>query len=68
VPTSAGGATCGLTYDVVPGDPDASIMVCRLASEESEVRMPPLATKLVHVEGVELVRAWIEELEGEPCP
>jgi uncharacterized repeat protein (TIGR03806 family) len=68
VPTSAGGATCGLTYDVVPGAPDESIMVCRVGSEENEVRMPPLATKLVHDEGLELVRAWIESLPGGACP
>jgi uncharacterized repeat protein (TIGR03806 family) len=68
VPTSAGGATCGLTYDVVPGDPDASIMICRVASTDNEVRMPPLATKLVHDEGVALVRDWIAGMPDEGCP
>lgn len=67
IPTSAGGATCGKTYDVVPGQPDESILICRLASPDPSVRMPPLATKLIHSEGVELVRAWIAA-QPPGCP
>jgi uncharacterized repeat protein (TIGR03806 family) len=69
IPTSAGGATCGHTYDVVPGDPDRSILICRMESTDLEVRMPPLGIRLVHAEGVELVRAWIESLPADAsCP
>lgn len=67
VPTSAGGATCGLTFDVVPGDPDASIMMCRLGSDDPEVRMPPLVSRVPHDEGLALIRAWIEGLPTSTC-
>lgn len=63
-PTSAAGATCGHSLDIVPGAPDASIYLCRLESREPEVQMPPVGTKLIHSEGVALLRAWIEQLPG----
>jgi uncharacterized repeat protein (TIGR03806 family) len=63
-PTSAGGATCGNTFDVVPGDPDSSIMTCRLTSTDPEVRMPPLVSRVPHDEGIALVREWIEGMSG----
>lgn len=64
VPTSAGGATCGLTYDIVPGDAGHSIMICRMASESPKVRMPSLGSALPHVEGITLIREWIEAMSG----
>ena len=67
MPTSPGGATCGHTFDIVPGNPDESIFVCRMASTEIDVRMPPLGSRIVHEEGLELVRAWIESLEPATC-
>jgi uncharacterized repeat protein (TIGR03806 family) len=63
-PTSAAGATCGREVDIVPGDPDASIYLCRLESREPKVQMPPVGTNLVHAEGVELLRAWIAQMPG----
>ncbi len=67
VPTSAGGATCGRTFDGVPGDPEASIIMCRLESGDPEVRMPPLVSRFPHAEGNELVRMWIENMEPSGC-
>lgn len=66
-PTSAGGGTCGLTYDVVPGKPGESILMCRIASREAQVQMPPLATKRVDEQGVKLVGEWIASLGEPPC-
>jgi len=63
-PTSAGGATCGRQFDVVPGHPEQSILMCRLESTLAKVRMPPLGRNLVHAEGVALVRDWISGLSG----
>lgn len=65
-PLSAGEG-CGNVFDVVPGDPDASIMVCRLASTEIDVRMPPLGSKVVHEEGLALVREWIASMPAQTC-
>lgn len=61
-PTSAAGATCGRGSDIVPGEPDQSIYMCRLESVEPKVQMPPVGRNMVHDEGVALVRAWIESL------
>lgn len=66
-PTSTGQGDCGLTTDVVPGDPDSSIMPCRMQSTDLEKRMPPLGSKVVHQEGLALVREWIASLPGG-CP
>lgn len=68
VPTSAGGATCGLTHDIVPGNPDQSILVCRVESRDPQVQMPPLATKRVDEQGVALIREWISGLTPTACP
>lgn len=67
VPTSAGGATCGYTYDVVPGDAAHSIMICRMESTRGADQMPPIGRGLVHAEGVALVRAWIDAMEPTTC-
>jgi len=67
VPTSAGGGTCGLIYDVVPGDPDRSVLHCRVASDDPTIQMPPLGRRLVHDEGVALLRAWIAGMEPGSC-
>lgn len=67
VPTSAGGATCGHKYDVVPGDPDTSIVMCRLESTDPEVRMPPTVSRIPHAEGNALIRAWIAGMDPVDC-
>lgn len=67
VPTSAGGATCGLTHDVVPGDPDRSILICRIESDNAKIMMPPLGRLLVDDQGVELLRTWIAGLPAADC-
>jgi uncharacterized repeat protein (TIGR03806 family) len=63
-PAAAGGATCGRQFDVVPGKPDESIVVCRLESTLAKVRMPSVGRNLVHTEGVALIRQWISGLRG----
>jgi hypothetical protein len=64
MPQSAGGATCGNVLDVVPGMPDASIMICRMESEEAKVRMPPVGRNLLDEQGLALIREWIDSLDG----
>lgn len=67
MPQSAGGATCGLVVDVVPGDPDASILICRMESEEPSVQMPPVGRNLHDADGVAIMREWITSLDST-CP
>jgi uncharacterized repeat protein (TIGR03806 family) len=52
---------------IVPGNPDASIMVARLG--EGAERMPPLATWIVDTLAVNRVRSWIRGLDScSPAP
>jgi cytochrome c553 len=64
MPQSAGGATCGHLFDVVPGMPDSSIMMCRVESEVAKVQMPPVGRNLRDERGIELLREWIASLDG----
>jgi len=59
---------CGLTYDIVPGSPDQSILICRVNSREKDVQMPELGSKRVDVRGVALLRDWVATLTPAGCP
>ncbi len=63
VPTSAGGSTCGHTWDVVPGDAERSIMICRMRSTISKDQMPPIGRRIAHEEGIDLIGRWIDAME-----
>jgi uncharacterized repeat protein (TIGR03806 family) len=61
-PIAAGRGSGGRWYDIVPGKPDASILVYRMESRETGVMMPELGRRLADDEGLALVRAWIASL------
>lgn len=63
-PVAAGGGTGGRPYDITPGDPDRSIIVHRMETGDPGAMMPELGRAVTHTEGVALVKAWIEEMEG----
>ena len=67
VPASAGGATCGLGFDVVPGHAKLSIVPCRTASLDNKIAMPPVGHHLVHAEGVALLEEWIDAMPETKC-
>jgi uncharacterized repeat protein (TIGR03806 family) len=62
-PNSAG-YTGALRYDLIPGDPEHSILIYRLESTAPKVSMPALGRDVVHAEGVQLLRQWIASLPG----
>ncbi len=62
-PVAAGQGSGGLHYDIVPGQPEASILYHRMASTEPAVMMPELGRSLVHEEGLQLIHDWIAALE-----
>ena len=62
-PNSAG-FVGALRYDLIPGDPDHSILIYRLESTAPKVSMPALGRDVVHHEGVQLLREWIAGLAG----
>jgi len=64
-PVAAGQGSGGLQADIIPGDPDASIMVYRMNSNDLEVQMPEISRSVIHTEGLELIREWIASLEGD---
>jgi uncharacterized repeat protein (TIGR03806 family) len=66
-PVSAGPGAGGLDHDLVPGDPDASIIIFRMIHDEAQIKMPELSRSLPHDEGIALVSDWIESLPGS-CP
>jgi uncharacterized repeat protein (TIGR03806 family) len=63
-PVAAGKGTGGRRYDIIPHDPDASIMPFRLASRDPGEMMPETGRTLVHEEGVKLIREWIGAMDG----
>lgn len=67
-PVATGRGSGGRLFDIVPGQPDASILVFRLESVEPEIRMPELGRNLVHAEGVALIREWISSMTGVCTP
>lgn len=61
-PIAAGKGSGGRLFGIVPGKPEESILQYRIESTHPGIMMPELGRKLVHEEGVELVREWIKEL------
>lgn len=67
-PVAAGPGSGGRFYDIVPGQPDESILMFRTESVEPEIRMPELLRQLEHVESNALLREWITSLVGDCAP
>jgi mono/diheme cytochrome c family protein len=65
----AGSNPDGLTpaFLVVPGAPGASALVHRMGSRANLVAMPPLASQVVDVKGLEVVSAFISSLPPLPA-
>jgi len=62
-PVAAGRGSGKFKYDIVPGNPDESILVYRFDSVDPGIMMPELGRTLVHKEGLELIREWILNME-----
>jgi uncharacterized repeat protein (TIGR03806 family) len=63
-PVAAGPATGNDNFDIVPGQPDASVMVYRISSDIPGVAMPQIERSVVDVQGVALITQWIQGLDG----
>ena len=61
-PVAAGKGSGKHTYDIVPGQADASILVHRMNSTEMGVAMPEIGRTSIHAEGVALIREWINQM------
>ena len=60
-PVAAGRGAGAFLHDVVPGKPDESILIHRMASTEPGVAMPELGKDTIDREGLAVVRKWIAE-------
>lgn len=58
-PVSTGKGSGGHQYSIVPGHPEKSILVYRMESTDPGAMMPELGRRMVHKEGVALMRQWI---------
>jgi uncharacterized repeat protein (TIGR03806 family) len=58
-----------LTYDLVPGQPEESILVARMESTRPKEMMPQIGRSVVHEEGLALIQEWVRSLPaaGAPC-
>ncbi|MGI9432150.1 MAG: SO2930 family diheme c-type cytochrome [Myxococcota bacterium] len=60
-------ATDGRSHDIIPGQPDASILMYRMESTLPAAAMPEIGRSVNHDEGNALVREWIAALAPGPC-
>ncbi len=67
-PGSAGSGAGGRRFDIVPGQPDASILIYRTESETAGELMPLLGRSLRDTHGAALLRAWIGQMPPRSCP
>ena len=67
-PVAAGHGAGNLLFDLVPGQPEESIILHRMQSTEPKVMMPEIGKTLTHDEGVSLIREWIGTLPGTCAP
>lgn len=61
-PVAAGRGSGNRRYDIVPGHPDESILIYRMESTDPGIMMPEVSRKVVHHEGIALIREWIRSL------
>ena len=62
-PVAAGDGSGGLSYAIVPGQADRSILLYRMTSSVIDERMPEIGRELAHEEGIELIKDWINSME-----
>lgn len=67
-PVAAGSGTGAHDYDILPGQPDESIIPFRMTSTDPEIKMPEIPNLLPHDEGVALIREWIAAMVPPGCP
>jgi uncharacterized repeat protein (TIGR03806 family) len=60
-PVAAGRGSGNLNFDIVPGDPDHSIMIFRMKTNDPAIAMPEIGREQIHKEGVALIEEWIRK-------
>lgn len=60
-PVAAGRGSGGFRFDIQPGDPDHSIMIFRMKTNDPGIAMPEIGREQIHKEGVALIEEWIRK-------
>lgn len=63
-PIAAGRGSGGYKFGIEPGHPEVSILMHRVESTEPGVMMPPLPKRMIHDEGVALLKEWILAMQA----
>lgn len=63
-PVAVGRGSGDRPYDIYPGRAADSILVFRMEDVNPAIAMPELGRATVHVEGVSVLRDWIDSLPG----
>lgn len=62
-PVAAGSGAGSYKFDIVPGKPNESILIHRMNSTQVGVAMPEIGRTTVDQKGLELIKAWITEMD-----
>lgn len=60
-PVAAGRGAGNLNFDIVPGEPDKSILVFRMKTNDLGIAMPEIGREQIHKEAVALIEEWIRK-------
>ncbi len=61
-PVAAGRGAGNLQFDITPGQPQNSILVFRMKTNDPSIAMPEIGREQVHQEGVALIEEWIRKM------
>lgn len=64
-PVAAGFGAGSFTYAIRPGKSDESILTYRMGTNQVGAAMPEIGRGMVHKEGLELIKAWIDAMPEE---
>lgn len=64
-PVAAGFGAGSFTYAIWPGKSNESILTYRMGTNQVGAAMPEIGRGLVHREGLELIKAWIDAMPEE---
>jgi hypothetical protein len=63
MPIAAGRGSGDRLYDIVPGKAEGSVLIFRLESTEPSIMMPELPRRMIDVEGIKLMKEWINSMK-----
>jgi uncharacterized repeat protein (TIGR03806 family) len=64
-PVAVGRGSGNRPYDIYPGRADNSILLFRMEDADPGIAMPELGRSSNHIEGIAVVRDWVNSLSGE---